>query len=349
MRACEGDLRDTLGVHVIGFDEGQPLRVGFDFHEATFDEPQRERAKGHFLSLFDGMLRDLDTQLAQVELVSAQERAELLVLGRGANQATPATDPLFQFASVSEARALPPAFQGPQHHSGELSFRPSLAPLGLGGMRHYVAFCAPRCLRAAYVASYGSEPTAARAGLRDRIRIFEDAAQGRITLGAAARLDVRRRACLADEELGSAQSERCRWPPMTPSIAYVCSLRAPLAPMRRGTARRSNFLRSMAHTQPDVQTVCGDHHTPSNSRASSCSCNVVGRGGALPTRDRADSHMIWRAGSEAITGLQATLPPVACYSSRATAARRGPQDSVGGDAIAELAQRLLAPRELWNM
>jgi amino acid adenylation domain-containing protein len=100
-----GDLRDTFGVHVIGFDESAPLRIGFDFHADTFDAALQTRARGHFFALFDALLTDPARALDAVDLLAPDERAELLCLGRGREPAAPPPDPLLCFRQVLAARA----------------------------------------------------------------------------------------------------------------------------------------------------------------------------------------------------------------------------------------------------
>jgi amino acid adenylation domain-containing protein len=184
----EGDLRDTFGVHIIGFDEGKPLQIGFDFHADTFDAALRERAKSHFFALFDALLADPDRALDRVDLLSAEERQALLELGRGPELQAPAPDPLLRFREMVAARGSLPAlrFLGETISyeelfaaAGRLAAR--LSALGVKrGSR--VAFCLARgpdellsmlaswLLGAAYVPIDGSHP-------RDRIQIIlEDAA-----------------------------------------------------------------------------------------------------------------------------------------------------------------------------
>jgi amino acid adenylation domain-containing protein len=183
-----GDLRDTFGLHVIGFDEDKPLRVGFDFHAGTFDAALQARARGHFFALFDALLADPAHALDGVELLAPQERDELLQLARGRDPAVPAPDPLLRFRDVLVARpehvALRFAGQSVSYEelfasAGRVASR--LVALGARpGAR--VAFCLARgpdellamlaswIAGAAYVPIDGSHP-------QDRVQmILEDAA-----------------------------------------------------------------------------------------------------------------------------------------------------------------------------
>jgi amino acid adenylation domain-containing protein len=183
-----GDLRDTFGLHVIGFDEDEPLRVGFDFHADTFDPPLQARARGHFFALFDALLADPARPLDAVDLLAPEERAELLSLGRGREPAAPAPDPLLRFRAVLAARGAHTAlrFCGQSVSYDELfaaAGRVASRLVALGarpGAR--VAFCLPRgpdellamlaswIAGAAYVPIDSSHP-------QDRVQmILEDAA-----------------------------------------------------------------------------------------------------------------------------------------------------------------------------
>jgi amino acid adenylation domain-containing protein len=183
-----GDLRDTFGLHVFGFDEAEPLRVGFDFHADTFDAALQERARGHFFALFDALLADPERALDAVDLLAPEERAELLRLGLGRERTQPAPDPLLRFRDVLAARGdqIALRFAGQSVSYAELfaaAGRLAARLVGLGaapGAR--IAFCLSRgpdellamlgswIAGAAYVPIDGSHP-------QERVQmILEDAA-----------------------------------------------------------------------------------------------------------------------------------------------------------------------------
>jgi amino acid adenylation domain-containing protein len=80
--AADGDGRDTLGL-VVASDAGGQLELGLDFHEATFPERARARARTHFLRMLDALLADVDTPIDAVDLLDEDERAHVLAAARG--------------------------------------------------------------------------------------------------------------------------------------------------------------------------------------------------------------------------------------------------------------------------
>ncbi|HEX2252381.1 MAG TPA: amino acid adenylation domain-containing protein, partial [Thermoanaerobaculia bacterium] len=73
-----GHGRESLAVHARDFAASGALEVDFDFHTQVFDPQQRRLAVAAFLRLVDGWLAAPERPLAAVELVSGEERRELL-------------------------------------------------------------------------------------------------------------------------------------------------------------------------------------------------------------------------------------------------------------------------------
>ncbi|NNF11488.1 MAG: amino acid adenylation domain-containing protein [Acidimicrobiia bacterium] len=72
------DAEHHLRLQVHDFnDTGRPT-LSFDLNEAVFDPDTRARVPGHFLRMLDAMIEDIDRPLAEVALVDAAERADVL-------------------------------------------------------------------------------------------------------------------------------------------------------------------------------------------------------------------------------------------------------------------------------
>jgi amino acid adenylation domain-containing protein len=109
-----GDLRDTLGIQVYDFADGaRPLEIGFDFHAATYDADAQRRMRRHFVRVLEALAADGETVVDRCPLLDADERAQVLRLGRGAEPPAPPPDPIARFAAQVEERADHVAVQGP--------------------------------------------------------------------------------------------------------------------------------------------------------------------------------------------------------------------------------------------
>jgi amino acid adenylation domain-containing protein len=377
--AAPGDLRDTFGVSVLGFDESEELTLAFDFHRASFEPALQERAKGHFLALCDAFLDDLERELRSVELVSAEERSALLALGRGAEPAESAPDLLQRLAQVARERPEQPALRCNGHtlsyaslvdEVGRLATR--LTQLGVRpGTR--VAFCLTRGLEeprvmlatlavgAAYVPLDAHHPEA-----RLRLILEEAAPQLLITERAlAARLEPPpgTTLLLLDAE-AEAISRLAPLPLSAPhdseQAAYVLFTSGSTGrPKGVEVPRRAlaNFLRSMAHTPgmtPDDRLLA----------VTTTTFDIAGLELFLPLWVGASLHIADRETvldpyrmretleREEISMLQAT-PTTFRLLLEAGLGHKPTRLKLlcGGEAISpELAQRLLATgAELWNM
>jgi amino acid adenylation domain-containing protein len=264
-----GDGRDRFGIHVFGFEREERLRVGFDFHRNTFDAGLRERAKGHFLALFDAMLSELETPLDAVCLVSPEEKKRVLALGRGAEPGGVIPDLVTRVLEMSRKHPHAPAILS----GGEVIDYQTLVKrtaqlaqklVNLGVTREArVGVCVPRgadepiamlatlWAHATYVPLDPSHPS-------ERIRIILDDARPEVLITHAplvAQLDLPAdtRVLLLDEE----RSQLAELKELQPldynpnSLAYVLFTsgstgRPKGVEIPRGAF--ANFLRSMAHT-----------------------------------------------------------------------------------------------------
>jgi amino acid adenylation domain-containing protein len=183
----EGDLRDTLRVHVFDFAEDS-LQLTFDFHAATFDAPARRRAQGHFLRVLDALSADVRAPLDAVSLVDEAERRDVLAAAQGADPGPVRTDLVDVIADQARRCASRTAVIGPDARLGyaeldELSNRLARRLRSLGvvresrvgvavprGARELLALLATLKAGGAYVPVDPTHPV-------DRVRvILEDAA-----------------------------------------------------------------------------------------------------------------------------------------------------------------------------
>jgi amino acid adenylation domain-containing protein len=379
VNAGRGDLRDTFGVHMIGFDEREALSIGFDFHRATFDSELRERAKGHFLKLFDAMSADLEARVDEVELTDERERAALLVLGRGREPLEPAPDALLQILQIADARSGYPAVRSAGQTwtygalieaVGKLAAR--LSELGVGrGAR--VSFCTPRgfdellsmlavwTVGGAYVPIDSSHPA-------ERIRlILEDAAPRLLITHAELRerlsvpqgcqvllLDLEREAIDALPPLALGP------PADLEDAAYVLFTSGSTGrPKGVEVPRRAiaNFLRSMAHTPGLLPTDRLLAVTTTSFDIAALELLLplyVGAVVQIADRETVLDPYLLRDTLErdGITVLQATPTTWRLLLEAGFGRKRTPLKMLcGGEAISrELANKLLAAGgELWNM
>jgi amino acid adenylation domain-containing protein len=93
----EGQGGETLALVVATGAQGQ-LELGLDFHQATFPERARARARAHFLRMLDALLDDVDTPIDAVDLLDQDERAQVLQAARGPEPPGRPADPLEQLA-----------------------------------------------------------------------------------------------------------------------------------------------------------------------------------------------------------------------------------------------------------
>jgi amino acid adenylation domain-containing protein len=379
LAAGGGDLRDTFGVHVIGFNEHEPLAIGFDFHRATFDGGLRERAKGHFLALCDAMLADLDTPLTAVELTEASERAHILALGRGVAPLKPALDALLQIAGIAEARSGYPAIRslGKTLSYGELvsevgRLAARLAQLGIGrGTR--VAFCTPRgvdeplsmlaawAVGAAYVPLDASHPS-------ERLRMILEDATPRVLITHSELLERLRvpagvDVLLLDQERAAIRSlEPLPWvaPEDPEDPAYVLFTSGSTGrPKGVEIPRRAiaSFLRSMAHTPglgPEDRLLAITTTTFDISALELLLPLCVGALVQIADRETVLDPYLLRETLErdGISVLQATPTTWRLLLEAGFGRRRSALKMLcGGEAISrDLADKLLqAGGELWNM
>jgi amino acid adenylation domain-containing protein len=375
--AGRGDLRDTFGVHVIGFDERAPLTIGFDFHRETFDAALQERAKRHFLALCDALLTDLERGLDGVELCDETERAQVLALGRGPEPASRAPDALEQIEAAARHRPGHPALRSLGKTlgysellgaAGRLAAR--LAQEGVGrGQR--VAFCTPRGLDeplsmlaawivgAAYVPLDPSHP-------RERTRLILEDAQPRLVIThstLADRLPTGHSLLLLDCERAAidALAPLPFAPPADPEdIAYVLFTSGSTGrPKGVEIPRRAiaNFLRAMAQRPglgPADRMLAITTTTFDISALELLLPLCVGALVQIADRETVLDPYLLRETLErdGITVLQAT-PTTFRLLLEAGFGRRGSKLKLlcGGEAISRgLADKLLATgAELWNM
>ena len=116
--AGEGDFRDTLGVHVRDFPDGN-LEVDVDFHRDTFDLETRRRFRGQLLQVLAALAADSDQPVARVDLLDAEERGSVLRAAEGASPASPAHDLVDQLEAQVRRRPAHLAVEGPD---GALSY-----------------------------------------------------------------------------------------------------------------------------------------------------------------------------------------------------------------------------------
>ena len=374
---AEGDTRDTFGIHILGFERDDELRIGFDFHRATFTPVVQERAKRHFAAVLDAFLADLDLAIDRVPLIDDDERAHLLALGRGAAPSEPVEDPLMRLLRTAAARADQPAvlFSGETlpygalvRRAGQLAAR--LRELGVheGGR---VAFCLPRgpdelvtmlaawAVGAAYVPTDPSHPS-------ERIRmILEDAAPEVLVSTGALLAELSLPGALRVLDLASEAPALARREPLfdgdvAPSqLAYVLFTsgstgRPKGVAISRGAL--ANFLRSMAHTP-------GMHEGDRLLAVTTTTFDIAGLELHLPLwvgasveiadRDTTRDPMRLRAllEREPITMLQATPTTWRLLAESGYERPGRPLKMLcGGEALpAALARRLAGHGELWNM
>ncbi|HEX6240682.1 MAG TPA: amino acid adenylation domain-containing protein [Polyangiales bacterium] len=373
-----GDLRDTFGLSVIGFDEQKPLRLAFDFHRKTFDSALQARAKQHFLALCDAMLDEPEREIARVELTSAEERAELLARGAGPEPAAPAPDLLEQLTQVAAERPARPAVSCQAHsvtyadlvaRVGKLTTR--LMELGVGrGTR--VAICLPRgvdeplvmlatlAAGGAYVPLDGAHPEA-----RLRLILAEAAPQLIVTQRAllpALIVPGAARVLVLEEE--EAEIEQLQPTPLALPVdpqqpAYVLFTsgstgRPKGVEIPRGAL--ANFLRSMAHTPgltPSDRLLAVTTTTFDIAALELFLPLWVGATSVIAERETVldPRRMADTLARERISLLQATPTTYRLLLEAGFAAARGMKLLCGGEAMSHaLAERLLATgAEVWNM
>lgn len=77
-----GDPQHHLRLQVHDFDNRGSLQFHFDFNCDLFEPALQERATGHFLTLVDAVLADLNQPIAGVEIVTGLEKSHLLELAK---------------------------------------------------------------------------------------------------------------------------------------------------------------------------------------------------------------------------------------------------------------------------
>ncbi|HET8736170.1 MAG TPA: condensation domain-containing protein, partial [Pricia sp.] len=84
------DSAHAIRCHIYRFNADDPLEIAFDLHQEVFSEETAQRVPGHFLSVFDALLEDIETPIGKVPLITPQEKKILLGdLGAHSNFSSP--------------------------------------------------------------------------------------------------------------------------------------------------------------------------------------------------------------------------------------------------------------------
>lgn len=70
------DRAHKLRLQVHDFDGSENYHLDFDFNTAAFDEATRQLAVRHYLTVIDALLKDIDTEIAEVDLLTDDERRQ---------------------------------------------------------------------------------------------------------------------------------------------------------------------------------------------------------------------------------------------------------------------------------
>ena len=108
----EGDLRDSLGLMVMDFADGN-LQVGFDFHHDTFDPRSQAKLPVHLLRILAAIANDLTTPLDTIPLTDDDDRATVLKASRGRQPHDAAPDVVTCFEQIVQLRPTHTAVIGP--------------------------------------------------------------------------------------------------------------------------------------------------------------------------------------------------------------------------------------------
>lgn len=263
------DLRDTFGIHFFDF-ENESLRVGFDFHEATFSKALRERVCDHFQRILVAMAESPEELIDSVSLLDEGQRQQVLRAGQGHQEPEPAPDVVAQFRRQVALHADKTAIRAEDYNLtyAQLDMASSrLAQEWLGrglGAGTRVALAMPRGARelAAMLAILKAGgvyiPIDARHPAERIQTILEDAKPSHLiapsdsTLGAVLPADTQ---AVALDTLSLAERtdplEIAMETPPQGALAYILFTSGSTGRPKGVSVPRSalaNFLRSMAHT-----------------------------------------------------------------------------------------------------